>query len=128
MRTRSAELPLTEVSGAEAVRLLDGSTPVRPAHVQRGMAAAPPVRHVGEFVRRIVRTLTPTPPEPLSLSAADNRWTVTAVGPADVFTDLGEAAHYRCTPPGRVHGPHDPVVRIRPQSATGYRCARPTEG
>ena len=109
----------------------------RPAALQQHREQATrPARHVWEFGRLIVRT--PTPPDPVPLSptypmddvgaATDTDWTVSATGPADVITDPDEAAHYRCTLPGRVHGPHDPLVRIRTQSATGFRCARATEG
>jgi hypothetical protein len=98
--------------------------------------AARTTRHVWEFGRLIVRP--PTPPDPVPLSATspvddagvatDTGWTVTATGPADVSTDLDEAAHYQRTLPDRVHGPHHPLVGIRTQSATGVRCARATEG
>ncbi|MDQ0766762.1 pyridoxamine 5'-phosphate oxidase family protein [Streptomyces canus] len=130
MSTRPAVLPMTEDSGAEAVWLLEGSPLGRLVYVQREQAAARPARHVGEFGRLIVRT--PTPPAALPLSAAypvddvgaatDTGWTVTATGPADVITDPDEAVHYQRTLPGWEHGPHDTVVRIRLQSATGFRC------
>jgi hypothetical protein len=51
-------------------------------------------------------------------------WTVTATGRAEVITDPDEAAHYRRALPGWVHGPHDTLVRIRPQTVTGFRLAR----
>lgn len=50
-------------------------------------------------------------------------WTVTVTGPAEVITDPDEAAHYRRTLPGWAHGPHDTLVRIRPQTVTGFRLA-----
>ncbi|MCX4854053.1 pyridoxamine 5'-phosphate oxidase family protein [Streptomyces canus] len=136
MSTRPAVLPLTEVSGAEAVWLLEGSTPVWPVHVQQEQAAARPARPVREFGRRIVHI--PTPPAAVPLSATcpgddvdavtDTGWALTATGPADVITDPDEADHCQRTLPAWVHGPHDIVVRISPQSATGFRCARATGG
>ncbi|MFF2964771.1 SulP family inorganic anion transporter [Streptomyces sp. NPDC057963] len=52
-------------------------------------------------------------------------WTVTVTGPAEVVTDTDEAAHYRRTLPGRTYGPHDTLVRIRPQAVDGFRLLSP---
>jgi hypothetical protein len=38
-----------------------------------------------------------------------------------VITDPDEAAHYLRTLSGWAHGPHDTLIRIRPQSVQGYR-------
>lgn len=51
-------------------------------------------------------------------------WTVTVTGPAEVVTDPDEAGHYRRALHGWAHGPHDALVRIRPQTVTGFRLAR----
>ncbi|MFI6436327.1 pyridoxamine 5'-phosphate oxidase family protein [Streptomyces sp. NPDC050759] len=135
MSTLPAVLPMTRVCGAEAVSLLESSTPGRLVYVQREQAAARSTRHVWESGCLIVGT--PTPPEPVPLSVTyqvddvgaptDTGWTVTATGPADMITDPDEAAHCRRNLHGWVHGPHDPPVRIRRRCATDFRCARATE-
>ncbi|MFF3467999.1 pyridoxamine 5'-phosphate oxidase family protein [Streptomyces sp. NPDC002619] len=136
MSTRPAVLRMTEVSGPEAVWLLEGSSLGRLVYVQREQAVVRPARHVWEFGSLIVRT--PTPAAAVSVSATyqvdevgavtGTGWTVTASGPADAITDPDEAAHYKRTLPGWVHGPHDTLVRIRPQTVTGFRFAQGTEG
>ena len=136
MSIRPAVLRMTEISGPEALWLLEGSSLGRLVYVQREQAVVRPARHVWEYGRLIVRT--PVPASAVSASAtyqvdevgaaSGTGWTVTATGPADVITDLDEAAHYSRTLPGWVHGPHDTLVRIRPQTVTGFRFDRGVEG
>ncbi|MEU6256711.1 pyridoxamine 5'-phosphate oxidase family protein [Streptomyces sp. NPDC047043] len=147
MSARPAVLRMSDVSGAEAVWLLEGSAPRRPVFVRRGQAVVRPARHVWEFGGLIVRTPTPAAAVPLSVTYKVDEvgaetgigWTVTATGPADVITDPDEAALPHClkgmggapvqrTLPGRVHGLHDTLVRIRSQSLTGFRFTRGAEG
>ncbi|WP_367325784.1 pyridoxamine 5'-phosphate oxidase family protein [Streptomyces sp. HUAS ZL42] len=136
MSTRPPVLRMTEVSGAEAVWLVEGSSVGRLVYVQREQAVVRPARHVWEFGSLIVRTPTPAAAVPSSATyqvdevgaATGTGWTVTATGPADVITDRDEAAHYKRTLPGWVHGPHDTLVRIRPQTVTGFRFAQSAEG
>ncbi|MFF4257897.1 pyridoxamine 5'-phosphate oxidase family protein [Streptomyces sp. NPDC001663] len=136
MSPRPAVLRMSEVSGAEAVWLLEGSGLGRLVYVQREQAVVRPARHVWEFGSLIARTPTPAAAVPLSVTyqvdevgaETGTGWTVTATGKADVITDTDEAAHYQRTLPGWVHGPHDTLVRIRPQSVTGFRFTRATDG
>ncbi|MEV7681252.1 pyridoxamine 5'-phosphate oxidase family protein [Streptomyces sp. NPDC088341] len=122
---------MVEVSGTEALWLLEGAVHGRLVYVQRENAMVRPAVHVLEYGRLIVRT----PAQPAALSGrapltyhadeiratSGTGWTVTAGGPATVITDLDEAAHYRRTLPGWAHGPHDTLVRIQPQTVTGFR-------
>ncbi|WP_371666158.1 MULTISPECIES: hypothetical protein [unclassified Streptomyces] len=43
----------------------------------------------------------------------------------EAVTGTDEAAHYRRTVPGWTHGPHDTLVRIRPQAVNGFRLLSP---
>ncbi|MET8765738.1 hypothetical protein [Streptomyces sp. NPDC004658] len=52
-------------------------------------------------------------------------WTLTVAGPAEVIRDRDEVAHYRRTLADWVHGPHDAVLRIHPETITGFRLAHP---
>ncbi|MFF4509379.1 pyridoxamine 5'-phosphate oxidase family protein [Streptomyces sp. NPDC001401] len=138
---------MSEASGAEARWPLEGSSPGRLVYVQREQAVVRPARHVWAFGSLIVRTPTPAAAVPASATyqvdepgaATGTGWTVTAPGPAAVITDPDEAALPHClkrmggapvkrTLPGRVHGPHDPLVRIRPRTVTGFRFTPGTEG
>ncbi|WP_405595423.1 pyridoxamine 5'-phosphate oxidase family protein [Streptomyces sp. NBC_01410] len=124
---------MVEVSGTEALWLLEGAAQGRLVYVQRESAVIRPAVHILQYGRLIVRT----PAQAAALSgraaltyhadeirvAGGIGWTVTATGPAEVITDPDEAAHYRRTLPGWVHGPHDTLVRIRPQTVTGFRLA-----
>lgn len=132
--TAPASRRMVEVSGTEALWLLEGAVQGRLVYVQRDGAVVRPAVHVLEYGRLIVRT----PVQATALSgratltyhadeirtATGTGWTVTASGPAEVITDPDEAAHYRRTLPGWVHGPHDTLVRIHPQSVQGFRLAR----
>lgn len=42
---------------------------------------------------------------------------------AEIITGSDEADRYRRTRPGSAHGSHDTLVRIRPQTVTGFRLA-----
>ncbi|MCB5163926.1 pyridoxamine 5'-phosphate oxidase family protein [Streptomyces bambusae] len=133
--TVPAERMMLEMSGTEALWLLEGAGAGHLVYVQREQAVVRPACHVLEHGRLIVRA----PVQPLvvlsrtvlTYHCEDVRhpdgigWTVTAHGPADPVTDRDEAAHYRRTLPGWAHGPHDTLLRMTPQSVTGFRLARP---
>ncbi|MER6383445.1 pyridoxamine 5'-phosphate oxidase family protein [Streptomyces sp. NPDC001118] len=135
MSTSSSTLRMVEVSGAEALWLLEGAELGRLVFVQREATVVRPARHVWEYGRLVVRT--PVQPAVVPLTAAYHAdavqaatgtgWTVTASGPAEVISDPDEAAHYRRTLAGWAHGPHDTVVRIHPQTVTGFRLIRGTD-
>lgn len=133
-----AGLRMIEVSGTEALWLLEGSSQGRLVYVQREQAVIRPATHVMAYGRLVVRA-------PVQAAAALARnlltyqvndvhspagtgWTVTACGPADVITDPDEAAHYRRTLSGWSHGPHDTLLRLHPQSVSGFRLARRVHG
>ncbi|MFB7462337.1 pyridoxamine 5'-phosphate oxidase family protein [Streptomyces sp. NPDC056224] len=136
--TVPADRHLVEVSGTEALWLLEGSGQGRLVYVRRDLAVVRPATHVMEYGRLIVRS-------PVQAAAVSGRalltyqvdeirapagtgWTVTAHGPADVIADPDEAAHYRRTLPGWAHGPHDTLLRLHPQSVSGFRLARTVTG
>jgi hypothetical protein len=56
MSTEPASLRMVEVSGAEALWLLQGSTLGRLVYVQREMTVIRPARHTWEYGRLVVRT------------------------------------------------------------------------
>ncbi|MCX3061633.1 pyridoxamine 5'-phosphate oxidase family protein [Streptomyces beihaiensis] len=122
---------MAEVSGAEALWLIEGSTLGRLVYVRRDGAAVRPARHVWGTGRLIVRapaaadTLPPTVSYQVDEvdAATGGGWSVTATGPADLVTEPHEIAHYRRTLPGWAHGPHDTLLRLRPQTVTGFRLA-----
>lgn len=132
MTTPPATLRMAEVSGAEALWLLEGSSLGRLVYVQREMTVVRPARHVWEYGRLVVRTPTPTAAVPATAtyhvdeirSVPGTGWTVTVCGPAEVITDPDEAAHYRRTLSGWTHGPHDTLLRLHPKTVTGFRLAR----
>ncbi|MFB7292370.1 pyridoxamine 5'-phosphate oxidase family protein [Actinacidiphila glaucinigra] len=122
---------MIEVSGAEALWLLEGTPGGRLVFIQRKVPVVRPAAHVLEYGRLIVRT-----PAPIAafgdsatvtyhadqVSTTTGRgWSVTATGPAAVISDSDEAAHYRRTLMGWSHGPHDTLIRIHPQTVNGYR-------
>ncbi|MEE1735914.1 pyridoxamine 5'-phosphate oxidase family protein [Streptomyces sp. BE147] len=124
---------MVEVSGTEALWLLESAAQGRLVYVRREQPVLRPAVHILEYDRLIVRT----PAQAAALSArarltyqsdeikvaGGTGWTMTATGPAELITDPDEAAHYRRTLPGWAHGPHDTLVRIRPQTVTGFRLA-----
>ncbi|GHE39610.1 pyridoxamine 5'-phosphate oxidase family protein [Streptomyces capitiformicae] len=132
MSTSPVPLRMVEVSGAEALWLLEGNTLGRLVYMQRDLTVVRPARHVWEYGRLIVRTPVPAPavPETATYHADEIRavhgtgWTVTVSGPAEVITDPDEAAHYRRTLSGWAHGPHDTLLCLHPKTVTGFRLAR----
>ncbi|MGX1672585.1 pyridoxamine 5'-phosphate oxidase family protein [Streptomyces sp. NPDC055400] len=137
MTASPAPRRLVEVSGAEALHLFEGSRTGRVVHVSKDVPAIRPASHVFEYGRLMVRT--PVPEAALHGVAAityhvdDIRaaigtgWSVTATGPVEVIDDPGRAAHYRRTLPGWTYGPRDTLMRIHPQSVSGFRLARAEE-
>ncbi|WP_426368148.1 pyridoxamine 5'-phosphate oxidase family protein [Streptomyces sp. E-08] len=136
--TVSADLRLIELSGTEALWLLEGAAQGRLVYVQREVAVVRPAAHVMEYGRLVVRApvQAATIPGRALLTyqvdeictPAGTGWTVSAHGPADVIADPDEAAHYRRTLPGWSHGPHDTLLRLHPQSVSGFRLARTVSG
>lgn len=125
-----------EVSGEEGWYLLGGATQGRLVYEQRGAIAVRPASHVLEYGRLIVRAPSPSATLIGRVSVTYHTdhlhpttgtgWAVTAGGPAEVIADPDEAAHYRRTLPGWAHGPHDTLLRIRPQTVTGFRFTHTT--
>jgi len=122
---------MVEVSGTEALWLLEDTGSGRLAYAQREAVVIRPAVHVFEYGRLVVRA-------PVQTAALSDRglltyqaddlgspsragWSVTVIGPAEEIDDAHEVAHYRRTLRGWVHGPHDAVLRIRPQQVSGYR-------
>ncbi|MGW5348043.1 pyridoxamine 5'-phosphate oxidase family protein [Streptomyces sp. HUAS TT3] len=136
--TVPADRSMFEVSGTEALWLLEGSGQGRLVYTQREQAVVRPATHVMEYGRLTVRApvqaaaVTGRPVLTYHVdeihSAARTGWTVTAHGPAALITDPDEAAHYRRTLAGWALGPHDTVLRLHPQSVSGFRLARTPEG
>ncbi|MFI6944136.1 pyridoxamine 5'-phosphate oxidase family protein [Streptomyces sp. NPDC050418] len=135
MTAPTAPCRLVEVSGAEALWLLEGCSQGRLVHVQRGIPVIRPAVHVLAYGRLIVRT--PVPAAVLAdaasvtyhaediRTAAGTGWMLTVTGPPDVLDYRDdEAAHHRRTLTGWTHGPHDTLLRISPQTVTGFRIAR----
>ncbi|MEV0494074.1 pyridoxamine 5'-phosphate oxidase family protein [Streptomyces atratus] len=124
---------MVEVSGTEALWLLESSDRGRLVHPPREVAVVSPAVHVLPYGRLIVRT----PLEEAALSgrtspanradeirgAGGTGRAVTAGGPAQVVTDPDEAAHHPHTLQGWVRCPHDTLVGIHPQTVSGFRPA-----
>ncbi|CCK25795.1 hypothetical protein BN159_1416 [Streptomyces davaonensis JCM 4913] len=127
-----AALRMVEVSGAEALWLLEGSSLGRLVYAQRELTVVRPGRHVWEYGRLVVRTPVPAPAVPATATyqvdeiraVAGTGWTVTVSGPAEVITNPDEAAHYLRTLSGWTHGPHDTLMRLHPKTVSGFRLAR----
>ncbi|MEU1305029.1 pyridoxamine 5'-phosphate oxidase family protein [Streptomyces shenzhenensis] len=136
MSTPSLTPRMVEVSGAEALWLLEGAALGRLVYQQRETTVVRPARHVWEYGRLIARTpVQPAAVPPTATyhveeiqAATGTGWTVTATGPAEAITDPHEATHYLRTLAGWTYGPHDTVVRIHPQTVTGFRLIRGAEG
>lgn len=136
--TVPADRRMIEVSGTEALWLLEGSSQGRLVYVQREVAVVRPAAHVLEYGRLIVRAPVQAAAIPgralLTYQVDEIRtpagtgWTVSAHGPADVIDDPAEAAHYRRTLPGWAYGPHDTLLRLHPQQVSGFRLARNAAG
>lgn len=132
MSTPSASLRMVEVSGAEALWLLEGSALGRLVYPQRGVAALRPGRHTWEYGLLVVRTPAPAAAIPATATyhvdevraATGTGWSITVAGPVGVITDPDEAAHYQRTLTGWSHGPHDTLLRLRPKTVSGFRLAR----
>ena len=128
-----AALRMVEVSGAEALWLVEGSSMGRLVYPLRGQTLVRPARHVWEYGRLIVRAPVQAAVVPETATyqvdeirtVAGTGWTVTLSGPAEVIADPDEAAHYRRTLTGWTHGPHDTVLRLHPKTVTGFRLVRP---
>ncbi|MFF9839016.1 pyridoxamine 5'-phosphate oxidase family protein [Streptomyces sp. NPDC013740] len=122
---------MTEVSGAEALWLLEGVAHGRLVVVRRDQAVVRPALHVLEYGRLIVRApvqadvLADRPVLTYQADAvrlpAGSGWSVTVSGPAEAIADPAEAAHHARTLPGWAYGPHDTLLRIQPQSVAGHR-------
>lgn len=132
MSTPPASLHMVEVSGAEALWLLEGSSLGRLVYPQRDLTVIRPGRHTWECGRLVVRTPAPVAAVPATVTyhvdeiraVGGTGWTVTVAGRADVITDPDEAAHYRRTLAGWAYGPHDTLLRLHPKTVTGFRLAR----
>ncbi|MGW0708286.1 pyridoxamine 5'-phosphate oxidase family protein [Streptomyces sp. NPDC002643] len=132
MSTPPSPLRMVEVSGAEALWLLEGSSLGRLVYTQRDQIVVRPGRHTWEYGRLVVRT--PAPATAVAATATyhvdeiravgGTGWTVTVAGPVDVITDPDEAAHHRRTLSGWTHGPHDTLLRLHPKTVTGFRLTR----
>ncbi|MGW3100634.1 pyridoxamine 5'-phosphate oxidase family protein [Streptomyces sp. NPDC001100] len=100
MSTVPAATRTVEVSGAEALWLLEGSTLGRLVHPRREATVVRPGRHTGEYGHLAVRApvqatavpLTATYPVDEVRDVTGTGWTVTVAGPAEVITDPNEAA------------------------------------
>ncbi|WP_436774322.1 pyridoxamine 5'-phosphate oxidase family protein [Yinghuangia sp. YIM S09857] len=131
----SAAPRLVEVSGAEALWLLGGARGGRLVFTVNGVPGVRPARHVWEHGTLVVRAPVPKAvladpgrTQDLVLYQADDidpatggGWQVTATGPAEAVSHPDEAAHYRSALPGWAHGPHDLILRLRPQLVHGHR-------
>ncbi|MFF7444049.1 pyridoxamine 5'-phosphate oxidase family protein [Streptomyces sp. NPDC008122] len=122
---------MADVSGAEALWLLEGTAQGRLVHMRREVPVLRPAVHVLEYGRLIVRCPVQADVvagRPVLTYQADEirlpagtGWSVTVSGPAEPVTDSVEAAHYLRTLPGWAYGPHDTLLRITPQSVVGHR-------
>ncbi|MFE3204830.1 pyridoxamine 5'-phosphate oxidase family protein [Embleya sp. NPDC059237] len=135
----AAQPRLIEISGAEALWLLEGATTGRLLYGFAGITAIRPARHILEHGSLVVRAPVPldvlVPPDetvPMVTYHADEidpatarGWSVAATGPARPLPPGPERDHYRRVLPGWVHGPHDAIVRIRPHVTTAHRLGRP---
>ncbi|WP_406452760.1 pyridoxamine 5'-phosphate oxidase family protein [Streptomyces sp. NBC_01622] len=132
MSSPPAALRMIEVSGTEALWLLEGSASGRPVYPQRDLTVVRPGRHTWEYGRAMVGTPAPAAAIPVDATyhvdevreATGTGWSVTVAGPGDVITDPDEAAHYRRTLSDWTHGPHDNLLRPHPRTVSGFRLVR----
>ncbi|WP_026151733.1 pyridoxamine 5'-phosphate oxidase family protein [Streptomyces prunicolor] len=132
MSSPPAALRMIEVSGTEALWLLEGSVLGRLVYPQRDLTVVRPGRHTWEYGRVVVRTPAPAAAIPVDATyhvdevreATGTGWSVTVAGPVDVITDPDEAAHYSRTLSGWTHGPHDNLLRLHPTTVSGFRLVR----
>lgn len=125
-------LRMTEVPSSEAPWPVEAGAQGHLMYVRCETPAVRPAVHILEHGRLIMRT--PTQATALvcrpSLSchadelktAGGVGWTVTATGPAEIITDPRKTDHSRPVS-GWAHAPHDTLVRICPQTVTGFRLA-----
>lgn len=117
------------VLGTEALWLLQDATRGGLVRVRRETPVVRPAVHVPEYGWLIVRT--PAQDRRPSVTchvektktAGGSGWTVTVTGSAEVISDPDEAVRHRRMLPGRVHGAHETLVRVRPHAVTGFRLA-----
>ncbi|QNP75509.1 pyridoxamine 5'-phosphate oxidase family protein [Streptomyces roseirectus] len=122
---------MTEISGPEALWLLQGAPTGRLVYTVRDVTVVRPARHAWESGRLVVRTPVQASAVPATATyhadevraATGTGWSVTVAGPVETVTQADEVAHYRRTLAGWTHGPHDTLVRLRPQTVTGFRLA-----
>ncbi|MCD9195175.1 pyridoxamine 5'-phosphate oxidase family protein [Streptomyces albireticuli] len=136
MTTAPSPRRMLDVSGEEAWYMLGGASQGRLVYEQRDALAVRPASHVLEYGRLVIRVPAPGAAFSTRISVTyhcdylhpntGTGWAVTAGGLAEVVTDRDEAAHYRRTLPGWAHGPHDILLRIHPQTVTGFRFAHTT--
>ncbi|WP_030615740.1 pyridoxamine 5'-phosphate oxidase family protein [Streptomyces fulvoviolaceus] len=132
MSTPPVVLRMVEVSGAEALWLLEGSALGRLVYTRRDLTVVRPGRHTWEYGRLVVRTPAPAAAVPVTATyhvdevraATGTGWSVTVAGPVDVITEPDEAAHYHRTLAGWTHGPHDTLLRLHPKTVSGFRLVR----
>ncbi|MFE2964435.1 pyridoxamine 5'-phosphate oxidase family protein [Streptomyces sp. NPDC059340] len=132
MSSPPASSRMVEVSGAEALWLLEGSALGRLVYPQRDLTVVRPGRHTWEYGCLVLRTPAPAAAVPVTATyhvdeirtVAGTGWSVTVAGPVDMITDSDEAAHYQRTLTGWTHGPHDTLLRLHPKTVTGFRLVR----
>ncbi|MFD0372102.1 pyridoxamine 5'-phosphate oxidase family protein [Streptomyces sp. NPDC059071] len=120
---------LVEMSGAEALWLLEGSRRGRLVLIRRGEPLVRPAVHTWTRGHLVVRAPVQAAAVPPSVTyhvdelpgRAASGWSVSVTGPASEVTEPHEAAHYRRALDGWTHGPHDTLLRITPQTLTGFR-------
>ncbi|MFF5919967.1 pyridoxamine 5'-phosphate oxidase family protein [Streptomyces flavochromogenes] len=122
---------MADVTGTEALWLLEGAAQGRLVYLRREQPVVRPALHVLEYGRLIVRAPVQadvvSDRDMLTYQADEIRlpagsgWSVTVSGPAELVDNPVEAAHYRRTLPGWAYGPHDTLLRITPQTVGGHR-------
>ncbi|KOG14712.1 MULTISPECIES: pyridoxamine 5'-phosphate oxidase family protein, partial [Streptomyces] len=112
---------LAEMSGAEALWLLEGSARGRLVLLRRGEPVVRPAAHLDArhlVVRAPVQAASVPPAVTYQVDdlpgSAVPGWSITVMGPATEIAEPHEAAHCRRTLDGWVHGPHDTLLRITP--------------
>ncbi|WP_405958019.1 pyridoxamine 5'-phosphate oxidase family protein [Streptomyces phaeochromogenes] len=131
MSTPPPSLRMVEVPGAEALWLLEGSALGRLVRPQRDLTVIRPGRHTWGYGRLVARTPAQAAAVPATVTyhvdevrpATATGWTVTVAGRVGVITDPDEVPHCQRTLAGRRHGPHDTLLRLHPETATGFRLA-----
>lgn len=124
---------MVEVPGSEALWLLEGGAQGHVVYVRREIPVVRPAVHILEYGRLIVRTPAQATALACSTIAHLSRGRDQDDGRDRLDRDRhgtcrdhhrsGRSGHYRRTLPGWAHGPHDTLVRIHPQTVTGFRLA-----